>query len=85
MVVTPQRKGRRVIGFHFDIAQDDQIPLVLPEASPVATTLEHPWRSAPCVRPWTLAAIQAACCALPALAAGCARGRLRRRQQGEGL
>ena len=31
VVVTPQRKGRKVVGFHFDITQDDQIPLDLPE------------------------------------------------------
>ena len=31
VVVTPDRKGRKVVGFHFDITQDDQIPLDLPE------------------------------------------------------
>lgn len=30
VVMTPERKGRKVIGFHFDITQDDQIPLDLP-------------------------------------------------------
>lgn len=30
VVVTPERKGRKVVGFHFDITQDDQIPLDLP-------------------------------------------------------
>lgn len=29
VTVTPQRKGRRVIGFHFDITQDDQLKLPL--------------------------------------------------------
>ena len=32
VVMTPERKGRKVIGFHFDITQDDQIPLDLREA-----------------------------------------------------
>lgn len=31
VTVTPERKGRKVIGFHFDITQDDQIPLNFPE------------------------------------------------------
>ena len=31
VMVTPERKGRKVVGFHFDITQDDQIPLDLPE------------------------------------------------------
>lgn len=31
--VTPQRKGRTVTGFHFDITQDDQMPLDLPEGN----------------------------------------------------
>ena len=35
--MTPKRKGREVIGFHFDIAQDDQLPLDLP-IPPEATT-----------------------------------------------
>lgn len=30
VVMTPERKGRKVVGFHFDITQDDQIPLDLP-------------------------------------------------------
>lgn len=30
VVMTPERKGRRVVGFHFDITIDDQIPLDLP-------------------------------------------------------
>lgn len=30
VVMTPDRKGRKIIGFHFDITQDDQIPLDLP-------------------------------------------------------
>lgn len=30
VVVTPERKGRKIVGFHFDITQDDQIPLDLP-------------------------------------------------------
>lgn len=30
VVVTPERKGRKVIGFHFDVAVDDQLPLDLP-------------------------------------------------------
>jgi len=37
VVMTPERKGRTVVGFHFDITQDDQIPLDLPtpkEAAP---------------------------------------------------
>lgn len=29
VTVTPQRKGRKVIGFHFDITQDDQLQLPL--------------------------------------------------------
>lgn len=33
VTVTPQRKGRKVVGFHFDIAVDDQLALDLPEAS----------------------------------------------------
>lgn len=33
VTVTPQRKGRRVIGFHFDITQDDQLALDLPESA----------------------------------------------------
>ena len=33
VVVTPDRKGRKVIGFHFDITQDDQLPLDLPEGA----------------------------------------------------
>lgn len=31
VVVTPERKGRQVVGFHFDITEDDQIPLPLEE------------------------------------------------------
>jgi len=31
VTVTPERKGRKVVGFHFDIRLDDQIPLDLPE------------------------------------------------------
>jgi len=31
VVMTPERKGRTVVGFHFDITQDDQIPLDLPD------------------------------------------------------
>ena len=27
--VAPQRKGRKIVGFHFTIGQDDQIPLIL--------------------------------------------------------
>lgn len=30
VVVTPERKGRKIVGFHFDITQGDQIPLDLP-------------------------------------------------------
>lgn len=30
VVMTAEHKGRKVIGFHFDITQDDQIPLDLP-------------------------------------------------------
>lgn len=30
VVMTPQRKGRKVVGFHFDITQDEQLPLDLP-------------------------------------------------------
>lgn len=30
VVMTPERKGRKIVGFHFDITQDDQIPLDLP-------------------------------------------------------
>jgi plasmid replication initiation protein len=30
VVMTPERKGRKVVAFHFDITQDDQIPLDLP-------------------------------------------------------
>lgn len=30
LVMTPERKGRKVVGFHFDITQDDQVPLDLP-------------------------------------------------------
>lgn len=30
VVMTPERKGRKVVGFHFDVTQDDQIPLDLP-------------------------------------------------------
>lgn len=30
VVMTPERKGRKVVGFHFDIVQDDQLPLDLP-------------------------------------------------------
>lgn len=30
VVITPERKGRKVVGFHFDIVQDDQLPLDLP-------------------------------------------------------
>lgn len=33
VVVTPQRSGRKVIGFHFDITQDDQLSLDLPEGA----------------------------------------------------
>lgn len=29
VTVTPERKGRKIVGFHFDITQDDQIPLDL--------------------------------------------------------
>lgn len=35
VVMTPERKGRKVVGFHFDITQDDQIPLDLPEPANV--------------------------------------------------
>ena len=38
VVMTPERKGRKVIGFHFDIVQDDQLPLDLP--IPPEATLE---------------------------------------------
>ena len=38
VVMTPERKGRTVIGFYFDITQDDQIPLDLPE--PAGNTVE---------------------------------------------
>lgn len=38
VTVTPQRKGRRVIGFHFDIVQDDQLPLDLPAPDPADET-----------------------------------------------
>lgn len=31
VTITPERKGRKVVGFHFDITQDDQIPLDLPQ------------------------------------------------------
>lgn len=37
VVVTSQTKGRKVIGFHFDITQDDQIPLDLPEPGHAAS------------------------------------------------
>jgi plasmid replication initiation protein len=30
VVLTPQRSGRKVVGFHFDITQDDQLSLDLP-------------------------------------------------------
>ena len=30
VAVAPQRKGRKIVGFHFTIKQDDQIPLDLP-------------------------------------------------------
>lgn len=33
VAVTPERKGRKVVGFHFQITVDDQIPLELPEAT----------------------------------------------------
>lgn len=39
VVVTPERKGRKVVGFHFDITQDDQIPLDLPEPTSGAEDL----------------------------------------------
>lgn len=29
VTVTPERKGRKIVGFHFDITQDDQMPLDL--------------------------------------------------------
>lgn len=29
VTVAPQRKGRKIVGFHFTIDQDDQIPLIL--------------------------------------------------------
>lgn len=32
VTITPERKGRKIVGFHFDITQDDQIPLDLPPA-----------------------------------------------------
>lgn len=31
VTITPERKGRKVVGFHFDITEDDQLPLDLPE------------------------------------------------------
>lgn len=31
VVLTPERQGRKIIGFHFDITLDDQIPLDLPD------------------------------------------------------
>lgn len=40
VVVTPARKGRKVVGFHFDITQDDQIPLDFP--APEANTETTP-------------------------------------------
>lgn len=30
VVMTPERKGRKVVGFHFAVSQDEQIPLDLP-------------------------------------------------------
>jgi plasmid replication initiation protein len=36
VVMKTERKGRKVVGFHFDITQDDQIPLDLPEAKEAA-------------------------------------------------
>lgn len=35
--VTPQRKGRKVVGFHFKVEVNDQIPLDLPERAEPAT------------------------------------------------
>ncbi len=35
VTVTPQRKGRKITGFHFDITQDDQLSLDLPEPTTV--------------------------------------------------
>lgn len=32
VTVTPERKGRKVVGFHFDIAVDDQLQLDLPKS-----------------------------------------------------
>jgi plasmid replication initiation protein len=34
VVVTPERKGRKVVGFRFDITQDVQMPLDLPGGGP---------------------------------------------------
>lgn len=31
VVMTPERKGRKIVGFHFDITQDEQMALDLPE------------------------------------------------------
>ena len=36
VTVTPERKGRKIVGFHFDITQDDQIPLDLPQPDDAA-------------------------------------------------
>lgn len=36
VTITPERKGRKVVGFHFDITQDDQIPLDLPQPEDAA-------------------------------------------------
>lgn len=36
VVIEPERKGRKVVGFHFDIRQDAQIPLDLPAGEAVS-------------------------------------------------
>lgn len=36
VTITPERKGRKIVGFHFDITQDDQIPLDLPQPDDAA-------------------------------------------------
>lgn len=40
VLITPKRKGRKIVGFDFDITQDDQLPLDLPV--PEATTGTRP-------------------------------------------
>lgn len=40
VVATPERRGRKVIGFHFDVSQDNQIPLDLPEQQEASDAAE---------------------------------------------